>query len=70
MSAAKNYTQNPVYAARGARCRAESNWQAVVRDLSATSEQRVAAHKALKQAKADYRAALKQARIAATGSAA
>lgn len=67
-SAARSYTPNPVYAARGARCKAEAAWRAVCANPHATKEQNIAAWKALQQAKANFRAACKQARLAATGS--
>lgn len=55
---------NQIYAARIARVKAESAWRAVDRDGASTMEQRTAARKAYEQAKANYRAAFKQAKAA------
>jgi hypothetical protein len=56
---------NPIYAARIARVKAESEWRAVDRDSNSTMEQRIKARKAYEQAKANYRASFKQARAEA-----
>lgn len=50
---------SPIYAARIARVKAESEWKAVDRDPSSTAEQRTAARKAYEAAKSNYLAAFK-----------